>query len=383
MSLDAGATSIYGTLSNFDVYNETPEPCEGFEIELEDVHAADIYRTFPAHFQVENIVDFTEGARTGVRIFYKDYYFKESNGTEHFSIDPTLNPQSTNGHFAVNRADIEHFGFSLRNSQPTATRTYWLDKQADGSYTRANTDPLPIPITNWSIAPNPGVNGRAVVQAQIEVPEREVIIQKPDSIWMKIYKTEIDRAVDLDELMSGPGSIVPQDVGEMEVEWELLEGGKADAKEGEINEDGHAVIKRYEYFKYTGPYDVEHEPLTPFLDDDTLDPVALGHVGNFIAANMEAVNLVPLIVPGDTDGDGDIDDSDLGTAFANYTGPVGNAGGKAGAQGDTDEDGDVDDSDLGTAFANYTGPLGPNNVPEPGSLIALAGASLIALRRRR
>ena len=88
-------------------------------------------------------------------------------------------------------------------------------------------------------------------------------------------------------------------------------------------------------------------------------------------------------IPGDTDGDGDVDDSDLGNSFANYTGPVGGAGGKTAAQGDTDGDGDIDDSDLGTSFSNYTGPLGPTNVPEPGSLALLGVGGLWVVRRRR
>ena len=91
----------------------------------------------------------------------------------------------------------------------------------------------------------------------------------------------------------------------------------------------------------------------------------------------------PPSLPGDTDGDGDIDDSDLGTSFANYTGPVGAAGGKTSSEGDTDGDGDVDDSDLGTSFSGYTGPLGPAAVPEPGTAAAILLSGLWIARRRR
>ena len=87
--------------------------------------------------------------------------------------------------------------------------------------------------------------------------------------------------------------------------------------------------------------------------------------------------------PGDTDGDGDVDDSDLGNAFANYTGPVGAAGGRNFAFGDSDGDGDVDDSDLGTAFSNYTGPTATTNVPEPAGLAALSLLGLLGVCRRR
>jgi hypothetical protein len=95
-------------------------------------------------------------------------------------------------------------------------------------------------------------------------------------------------------------------------------------------------------------------------------------------------NLLADALPGDTDGDGDIDDADLGTAFSNYTGPIGAAGNKLAADGDTDGDGDVDDADLGTAFANYTGPLSAASVPEPATAIALLlGVALVHRRRDR
>ena len=38
--------SAFGTLTNFDVVNDTPSPCHGFEIELEDLHPSDVPYTF-------------------------------------------------------------------------------------------------------------------------------------------------------------------------------------------------------------------------------------------------------------------------------------------------------------------------------------------------
>ncbi|MFN3167398.1 MAG: hypothetical protein ACE37H_10075 [Phycisphaeraceae bacterium] len=86
---------------------------------------------------------------------------------------------------------------------------------------------------------------------------------------------------------------------------------------------------------------------------------------------------------GDTDADGDIDDTDLATSFAHYTGPIGGAGGKALAQGDTDADGDVDDTDLGSSFVDYTGPREVASVPEPGGLAVLLLGGCSCLRRSR
>jgi hypothetical protein len=91
-----------------------------------------------------------------------------------------------------------------------------------------------------------------------------------------------------------------------------------------------------------------------------------------------------LYTPGDTDLDGDIDDADLATVFANYTGPL--TGGELTAyDGDTDGDGDIDDADLGALFASYTGPIAPAAIPipEPASAAVLAACSALLARRRR
>ncbi|GMV98830.1 MAG: hypothetical protein AMXMBFR83_31780 [Phycisphaerae bacterium] len=279
----AAVVGISGTMSNFDVFNETGTNAYGAELELEGCHSSDVTKTYPSHFDNMTMTEFSDGARFGTRITFTGYNFDPVG-----YIIPTVG-MNTNGHYAVNLKGCEHFGFAVR-VQPTATRYYWLDQNQQ----RIGTTPLAIPTPTWTYVPPPNPVDPPIVRARVEVPEpAEVHVQRPDSIWMKVYKTEIEREVDLLELISGPDSIVPQDEVEIETEWELLEGGKMKEAEAELGENGRAVIRRYEFFKYTGPYDAEHEPTSAFLDGNLQEPPE-GELGDFIAANMVAVNfLVP------------------------------------------------------------------------------------------
>jgi len=113
--------------------------------------------------------------------------------------------------------------------------------------------------------------------------------QLPDSIWMKIFVTETEVEVELDDLVSD-GVLVPHEEVETETEWELLEGGVMSELEEDAPEPGKTVVRRYEFYKYTGPYSDEHEPTAPPWDGvGDAPPTA----GAFIAANMVAVNLIP------------------------------------------------------------------------------------------
>jgi hypothetical protein len=100
--------------------------------------------------------------------------------------------------------------------------------------------------------------------------------------------------------------IVPEgdDPIEIESEWELLEGGKApkvkvqeDAVDEDDPDNDKLIIRRYEFYEYTGLYDEEHEPITEFLDPgDLLEPPA-GELGKFLSSNMVASVLQPIAIP--------------------------------------------------------------------------------------
>jgi len=293
------ASGIYGTMSNFDVFNDTSTDAYGAELELEGIHSSDLSTTFPSHFNHKSIEDYSDGASFGTRIRFSGYNFNADG-----FLSPTVG-QSTNGHFCVNVPGCEHFGFSV-SAQPAATRYFWLDQ----SLQRIGSTPMAVPTPTWSYVPPARPGDAPVVRAEVEMPEpAEIHAQRPDSIWMKVYKTEIERPVRLDELMSN-GGVSPEDESETESEWELLEGGKNKQAEDEVRDDNKSVIRRYEYFKYTGLYDEEHEPLSAFLDDEMDEPPA-GELGAFIAANMVAVNLVAPLLPGDFDQDDTLSLMDL------------------------------------------------------------------------
>jgi hypothetical protein len=268
---------ISGTMSNFDVFNETSTNVYGAELELEGVHSIDVTKTFPSHFNNMTTTEYSNGATFGTRITFTGYNFDPSG-----FIIPTVG-QSTNGHYAVNLPGCEHFGFAV-TTQPTATRFFWLGQTSQ----RIGTTPLSIPSPSWTYVPPAVPGGAPVVQAVVQVPQPEQPQpQIPDAIWMKVYETELDRPVDLLELLSGPG-VVPQEAAEIETEWELLDGGMMSMAGAPVGNNKVSVIRRYEFFKYTGPYNADHEPTPASIKGS---PPLASELGEFIAANMGAAIL--------------------------------------------------------------------------------------------
>jgi hypothetical protein len=361
--------SIYGTMSNFDIYNETETEAHGAEIELEGIDNYDLSRTFPAHFDNKSVDLYNDASGSGVRIKYTGYNFGGRT-----SLAPTVGT-STNGHTCVNTPGCEHFGFSTIGASPTGAKFYWLD--ANGM--RIGGAPQPIPFSGYNYIP---AAGGGVPQLEVEVEPVEVHPQRADSVWLKLFKTKLDRAVDLDELMSNNG-IVPEDAAETETEWELLEESKPKTFRDNLD-DGNvkAIIRRFEYYAYTGPYDDEHEVDSAWNGEG--EPPA-GELGQFISANMEAANLeAPARTHGDFNNDGQVDAADF-TLYRD------NHGREDDDIADADEDGMIDEADVEVWRTYYGVPFAHNSlaassaVPEPASVLLAMGAGLalvIAERKR-
>jgi hypothetical protein len=354
-------------MSNFDTYNETPEDSYGAEIELEGIHPEDIYGTYPSHYDSESRDFYQDGVNFGVRIKYTGYNFSPSG----FLPANTIG-QSTNGHACVGTAGCEHFGFSVGN-QPTAARFYWLDQTGN----RIGAMPESIANPTWNYIPANG-GGAPEIEAAVEAPEpAEFHVQRPDSIWMKVWKIEIDRPVDLMELMSD-NPIIPDGAGEVESEWELLEGGvDKEIRAGDkVPKDSYAVIRRYEFFEYTGAYDEEHEPISLFLEEDMAEP-PVDELGQFISANMVAANLAAP-EEGDFDQDGDVDGRDFMAWQRGF------GSGDSLEDGDANWDDKVDHEDLVIWQKLYLGDDNPalNAVPEPATVLMAALAALMPLSFR-
>jgi hypothetical protein len=325
-----GLASAFGTLSNFDVVNDTPQPCHGFEIELEDVGPDDVAYTFGGSYirygTPEVVAVTADPAHPRVVVRYRLW-----NGTA-WEATPVAPPNITPlGHDCYSSGPIgnyldsgcEHFGVSLLR-QPSRTTYRWLvaGDPADANSTFAAVPQaveLPVPV--WNVAPAAG--GGVAVRAEVEPVEEEVHAQFGEPQWMKVYKIKSDLALAPDDLvrllLGTPDAILPDET-EIEMEWKLIQSKPGDAEEededAEVAEDHlddtqRSVVRRYEFFRYVGPRDAENNEAWPCIDEDQPVPVdepveGCSDLGAFAGAQNVAVDIDGLAVAtcsGDCSGD--------------------------------------------------------------------------------
>lgn len=300
------------------------EDCHGFEIELEDLPCSSVFYTFSANrYGVPKKEDTQAG---GCLVTYESGY----DGVNQKWLKTTHVPQSlllggkvspTGGHscFSSGQTDYatsgcEHFGISLgAGGNPSATKYRWLIENSfsPGSLIQSATR-VGIPAVNWNIYAGAGANGGNVVAAAIAAEPPKSVCggcwKWGEPKWVKVFVTEIEYDVDLDHLLTD-GNEVPQSSSETEIEWVLLqspptcdgdtcqaidtEGRDELALEAEAGDACKSIIRRYEFYEYTGAVNTEDNEANPNNGGAGCesDPESCAIVGNYLGAQMAAAVL--------------------------------------------------------------------------------------------
>ncbi|HET7342388.1 MAG TPA: hypothetical protein VFL90_13085 [Methylomirabilota bacterium] len=340
----ASAAVTYGTLSNFDAINDTGQPCNGFEIELEGLAPGDVVYTFgenpadPANPYIRygkpTIVPNSTGTGTIVR--YASPYdpvsktFTKATPAAQSPYPVTLGHQCWTFGDPVNypTSGCEHFGVSMTRNPTTTTYRWLVGDSSTGTLKVAGSPgnpsipaPVNIPAPVWNVnqppPPAPGLPPPPpIVIAVVQAPPAPPVPpggkgQWGEAIWMKIFKIELPEPVALEDLVLGGAAVPDPDVEPPEIEWQLLQSppvGKVGNWEqsdngGEAGAGSDAVSRRYEFYKYTGQYDTDPDNLNEALCDNPTggdsrcgepDVNGVAGVGDLIGAQNAAVNLVPL-----------------------------------------------------------------------------------------
>jgi len=175
----------------------------------------------------------------------------------------------------------------------------------------------PVAAPVYAIVPPARPGNAPALVAEVPAPEpAESPERYGPAQWMKTFKTQLRREVGLDELL-GDNPMIPQDRGQIEVEWELVQDtpnveGKQKRngalRQGTLDGDTRAVVRRFEIYDYTGAYD----PVTnqALCADLTCTAPSAGELGDFVSAQMTAANVrVPSLTVTKV-GSGDVSSSD-------------------------------------------------------------------------
>ena len=282
----AQAIVMAGSYQNFDVLNNTGAPACGFEMEVHGVSKAQLTRIFPSNFNA-GVIRYGFGAATdfpgGVYVRWLSPYDPASgNFTACTPVPPSLTTVPGDSCWTLGMpntyatAGCEHFGISTTyNVNPTTIIYRWLvPDPANPGMLVASSSPVSLPAPIWTVSPpaNPALPPVVVAEIDAPPPPPAPIPRYGDAQWVKVYKTEHQAKIDLDDLMGDNHAVVPENAAQLELEWSLLQadppgGGNQRrrgrfANQGNLGNANHAVIRRYEHYKYAGAYDpVTHQAL--------------------------------------------------------------------------------------------------------------------------
>jgi len=309
---------VYGVLGNFDVVDDTGKTAHGFEVDLKGLHATDITDTFggagrgfPTTVERYGSPTITEwnngGSDFGVKVIYQANFVNGAwdVGTPSGTV-PTPNDSCWTGGTPLYGPSYpcDHFGVGT-SANPTQVNYYWLTETSPSSSTLVPVEAmLPAPV--WTVtpqpAPAPGVAPPPpIVQAVVAAPPPNAYEFGPAK-WVKVYTTELEGPVALEELVADNAKI-KQAKANTEIEWQLLQVDFNAPGSGQLDLGGNAavgakaqsVVRRFEYYEYTGSFDPETYEALP-VNGDSATP-APGDLGKFLGAQNDGINLNGVYVP--------------------------------------------------------------------------------------
>ena len=320
--MQAQSVTLFGSLSNFDVLNDTGQDTHGFEIEMQGLPSNSAPYTFNyTRYGASKTIP----TANGVIVRWASTYDSVAQRFTATTVVPATF-QPTYGHSCVstNIVGCDHYGVVVGyygSAQPTTTNYYWLVEDAanPGQLVRFAGPKVQIPQPTVVIIPPaaPGLPPQVAFQI-VEQPPPPPPIPKPvpqhgEAKWVKVYKTELQREVVLEDLVAD-NPAVPQDPALAETTWKLLQfNPKSNGNSGILRNQGglnggsRAILRRYEFYKFTGQYDpIDHAAICA---DGTCSTPAATEVGDFIGAQNAAANVgVPSITVTVT-GDGQVSSS--------------------------------------------------------------------------
>ncbi len=315
----ASFAGVQGFLGNFDVVNDTGGDTHGFEIDLEGLDSSDVTDTFGGLGRgflptVERYLSPTISTDIvgGVKVTHV-IYRASWDGTAWSAATPdiTSNPSFTTGGDSCwsggalpggynAGTPCDHFGVGTRIA-PTKTTYSWLkDSGTPGVLTNGVVN-LPAPVfTVVPVVVPPGQPAAPPkVAAAVGAPDPEGGNQFGVPEWVKVYTTELDGPVALEDLVGGNAKVKDAEKN-TEIEWQLLQteignpqAGQLELGGNEVGKGHHAVLRRFEFYKYTGPLGAEGEA-APLNGDKA---PAAGELGTLIGVQNDAVNLGADAVP--------------------------------------------------------------------------------------
>ena len=340
--LAAQTVTVVGLPVNFDAINDTGQTVHGFEIEADGIQVNDVTRVFGG-FAPGCYIRYCTGVvvpfNGGVFIRWTSPYDAQA-GQFTQGTPPYAGGVATGESCWVpalgaryNTAGCEHFGISTI-SNPTNVTYRWLveDPANPGQLTYIMGTPnvpvgvnppppvpvvvqIPQPVVN--VLPPLRVGAAPQIDFAVKLPPPPppppfVPAQFGDAKWVKVFESEADNEVDVNDLIAGD-AVVP-DAAAVETPWQLLQSNPSNPNSGvmhsgrPLSTGKHAVVRRYEFYKYTGKYDPStHEALCATFECPSPGP---GELGDYIGAQMAAANLeIPTITVvkvgnGNVNGDG-------------------------------------------------------------------------------